>query len=142
MLKKMTLQIMILLVGIVSGGAIWSAPVYTDQQPPIVVQADYPVFSIRLRANPTTGYQWHIVEYNHRLLTLAAHHFMQTTRTNQLIGAPGEEQWTFQVTPAAFKKAQETTIRLTYARPWEKAGNHTDATFHIQIRPMVKPVVK
>jgi inhibitor of cysteine peptidase len=142
MLKQMTLKIMILLMGIVSCDVLWSAPVYTDQQAPIVVQSDYPVFSIRLRSNPTTGYQWRIVEYNRRLLILAAHHFMQTTRTNQLIGAPGEEQWTFQVTPAAFKKSQETTIRLTYARPWEKGGNHMDATFHIQIRPMVKPAVK
>ena len=67
---------------------------------------------IRLPSNPSTGYRWALVEPSTDLLTLLDHDF--TAARSELMGAPGEERWSFQ---AVRKGAGE--LRFEYRRPWE-----------------------
>ncbi|NPV63207.1 MAG: hypothetical protein HPY61_11375 [Methanotrichaceae archaeon] len=68
-------------------------------------------FTIRLRANPTTGYQWY-ADYDYYLLSLEAEDFERGS--SAALGASG----TYVL---AFKPLRpgKTTISLVYRRPWE-----------------------
>ncbi len=73
-------------------------------------------FAIVLESNPTTGYQWQLAEpLEEEIVVLVKTEFMEPD--TELMGAPGEEKWTF--------KAQglgNTSITLSYVRPWEEEG--------------------
>lgn len=70
-------------------------------------------FSLTLDANPTTGYQWRLVQpADEGVVKLAGTQY--TPRTPGLPGGGGAQVWTFQaVAPGT------TTIQLEYVRPWE-----------------------
>jgi len=79
-------------------------------------------FIIVLESNPTTGYQWKLAEpLDEEIVVLVKTEFVEPD--TELIGAAGEEKWTF--------KAQglgDTSITLSYVRPWEEeepAGTET-----------------
>lgn len=79
-------------------------------------------FAIVLESNPTTGYQWKLAEpLDEAIVVLVKTEFIEPDA--ELIGAAGEEKWTF--------KAQglgNTSITMSYIRPWEEeepAGTET-----------------
>lgn len=76
-------------------------------------------FRVRLPANPTTGYQWAVKQYDKTLLSLTDSTYMAPK--TQLIGAGGEMVFTFVRKP---NKAypQKTLIVFKYARSWESTG--------------------
>ncbi len=74
-------------------------------------------YTIKLKSNPTTGYFWFIVNYDHNLLKLKKHRYVPP-KTN-LVGAGGYEMWVFSPTVAALKAPHATPVKLIYARPWE-----------------------
>ncbi|MBA2648609.1 MAG: protease inhibitor I42 family protein [Legionella sp.] len=79
-------------------------------------------FIIQLASNPTTGFQWSVVRYDHKLLSLSNSQF-QKSNTNR-IGAGGQMLFTFHV-----KKVKKlpacTTIGFKNARTWEDTGGST-----------------
>lgn len=94
---------------------------YADPTKPIIVKAEQPVFSIRLKSNRTTGYQW-IYDADHSSLFVAAtHEAYQAPSNTKLMGAPGYEIWTFTVQKAAFAVPTTAKITLLNARPWDMA---------------------
>jgi inhibitor of cysteine peptidase len=71
-------------------------------------------FTVTLCSNPTTGFQWEsAVISGQSVLTETNHQFVGPEDEN-LVGAGGEDVWTFQ----ALKKGT-STISIAYSRPWE-----------------------
>jgi len=110
--------------------ALAETPIYTIEKTTIVISHDQPEFIIKLKANPTTGYTWILREYDKNQLELVKHEFVRGP--SQLVGAPGYDFWTFHAKPDFFTQSQQTTIRLTYMRPWEPITTNTkDVVFVI-----------
>jgi inhibitor of cysteine peptidase len=86
---------------------------YRDTAAPIVVEKGSD-FAIILQSNPTTGFQWVIADtLNTDIVTLTTTEYIEPD--TELLGAPGEEKWTF-----TGKGLGETDISLSYIRPWEE----------------------
>ncbi len=84
------------------------------------VNAKQKQFLVTLPANPTTGYQWALIKYDHSLLKLTKSHFLPPT--NKLIGAGGQMQFNFKLIKA-INNPSKTTLLFKYQRPWEaKSG--------------------
>lgn len=92
----------------------------TDASKPIEIVKDAPIFTVRLPSNRTTGFEWHIVKYDAKLIKLLKSTYVPPS--GNLMGMPGVSDWQFQVLDAAFKKPQQTKIFMEYRRPWEKPG--------------------
>lgn len=77
------------------------------------------IFSVELDANPTTGYQWFLKEYDKNLISLANTTYIP--ENPQRIGSGGKTIFTFKIVA---KKIPDTTkIILIYKRPWEKQSS-------------------
>jgi inhibitor of cysteine peptidase len=74
---------------------------------------------VTLPANPTTGYQWALINYDKSLLKLTKSHFLPPT--NKLIGAGGQMQFSFKLIKAK-SHPSKTTLLFKYQRPWESKG--------------------
>ena len=71
-------------------------------------------FAILLESNPTTGYQWKLAEeLDTEIIVLVKTEY--EAPDTELMGAPGEEKWTFKA-----ENLGDTTITLAYVRPWEE----------------------
>jgi predicted secreted protein len=91
----------------------------TDLAKPLNISPEQNAFTLKLKSNRTTGYEWVIKDYDPQLLTLISHHYEVTNKDKQLVGAPGIEEWTFRINPNARIAPRMTQISLVYARPWE-----------------------
>ena len=69
-------------------------------------------FTIILKSNPSTGYQWS-AKFDHGILRLKEKTFRRPS--GSLLGAPGEQIFIF-----IARKVGITNIEMTYCRPWEK----------------------
>jgi inhibitor of cysteine peptidase len=103
---------------------------YSEEKTAIEATPMRPVFVIKLKSNPTTGYSWFLRDYNATLIESVKHEFVPST-DKKLVGAPGYELWTFKVNPAGFSVPQQTTIRFVYTRPWEQNEETSQAIFKV-----------
>lgn len=94
----------------------FSILVYASDELSMDVSVKDSSFVIILDANPTTGYQWSVVQYDKNLLTLTASNFEKPKTT--LIGAGGQMHFTFALQKNKTFPAN-TEIKLKYARSWE-----------------------
>lgn len=101
--------------------------VYDQTKTAVMVTKAQPVFIIKLKSNPTTGYTWQLREYDKSLITPVRHQYVAPD--SKLMGAPGFDLWTFKVKNNAFVVPHRTTIRLVYVRPWEENQNAAEAEF-------------
>jgi inhibitor of cysteine peptidase len=102
---------------------------YTQDKTGIVITADQPRFTIKLKSNPTTGYSWFLREYHPSFLEPI--HYQFYPGDTKLVGASGADVWTFHVKPSAFVVPQQTIIRFVYLRPWEGQGQLQQAIFRV-----------
>ena len=72
-------------------------------------------FRIALESNPSTGFQWQIVEFDEVLLQSTAESKYESSDPNGPPGTAGQQVFRF-----ATRKAGQTTICMVYRRPWEK----------------------
>lgn len=87
--------------------------------------------TIRLPANPTTGYSWGIDDAGSQgldLLTLTGESFESAAQGAGRAGAPGEQVFTF-----VAKRRGQTSVVLHYRRPWSPAAIETVAEARILI---------
>lgn len=103
--------------------------IYTEKKPNIVVTSDRPEFTLKLRANPTTGYSWFLREYNSKLITPIKHSYQPPD--TKLIGAGGFDVWTFRVSRTAFLVPQQTALRMVYVRPWQNDSSGAQIVFRV-----------
>src|SRR4030042_4406074 len=83
-------------------------------------------FTVTLCSNATTGFQWSesAVISDPTVVQQTGHEFVSPEKTG-LVGAPGNEVWTFK----ALKKGT-STITMEYRRPWE-GGETGTWTFNV-----------
>jgi inhibitor of cysteine peptidase len=73
-------------------------------------------FQVTLPANPTTGFQWYVKQYDHKLINFKSQQFVAPQR--KLIGAGGKTHFTFQWIGRP-PESTKTVILFKYARSWE-----------------------
>jgi inhibitor of cysteine peptidase len=90
---------------------------YLDPNQTITVKSSSPQVSIRLPANPSTGYQWVLVKYDSTFMYLPSGSYVPSK--SEAAGAPGYALWKFKFKKSAFYATQKTEVILEYKRPWE-----------------------
>jgi inhibitor of cysteine peptidase len=103
--------------------------VYTEEKLNVLVTKDQPQFVIRLKANPTTGFNWFLGEYDAKIITPIKHQY--EAPTSELMGAPGYDVWTFAIKPTGFVVPRMTKIHFSYVRAWEEQGQAKQVTFRV-----------
>jgi inhibitor of cysteine peptidase len=114
------------------------SPIYAMNNKPMVIilKPAHTQFRVVLPANPTTGYQWTLHNYNKSLLRLVSSQFNRPNST--LIGAGGSAIFTFQVIPGAITPSV-TALVFSYARPWEpQKGTLQTVTVRFQDTPVME----
>lgn len=113
--------------------------VYPEDKRVIMITQDQPMFVIKLKSNPTTGYSWFLRRIDASLIEPVKETFVAPT-DKHLVGAPGYELWTFRVKPAAFSVPRVTKIRFEYVRPWEpEESKPQEVSFKVSIFGGSKP---
>jgi len=103
---------------------------FTDPTKPIMVGKASSLFTIKLKANPTTGFNWFLVSYDRNLIKpISRNYYAPNTK---LVGAPGYEKWIFRVKPVGFIVPQITNIKLVYTRSWN-LENYKPTIFKVVI---------
>lgn len=102
---------------------------FSDPAKSILVAKTNPQFTITLASNPTTGYSWHLLNYDKQLITLVNHAYQRPTK--DMPGAGGKEVWTFKVKDTGFIAPHASKITLLYARPWNIKDNSKQVEFTV-----------
>lgn len=84
-------------------------------------------FDVTLKSNPTTGYQWQVVQINDKVLEQVGTPQYTPNSNSAIVGAGGEETFTFRPLQSG-----KTTLKLAYSRPWEK-GQKPGKTYSMTI---------
>lgn len=92
---------------------------YANDNPTLNVNVSSPSFEVTLPANPTTGFQWSVVQYNKKLLTLSNSSYEQPK--TKLMGAGGQMHFIFTLQKGV-NFPQSTEIQLKYARSCEPSS--------------------
>lgn len=77
-------------------------------------------FVVKLKANPTTGFQWNVIQFDKQLMSLTSSQY-QKPQSN-LIGAGGQMLFTFTLNKLK-NRPEKTNIVFKYARSWEPDGS-------------------
>jgi len=72
-------------------------------------------FFIKVSSNPSTGFSWELNKPLDTILLLQGSDYIPRKTNPKVVGAGGEEIWTFQAI-----KPGKTVISLKYWRTWEK----------------------
>ena len=104
---------------------------FTDPNKAIQVRRSSPIIFLKLRSNPTTGYSWFLVQYDHHLIRPMVRKYVPAM--SELVGASGYDVWEFSVKPDAFVVPQMTQVTLRYLRPWVVPTNGQRLSFTIMI---------
>lgn len=104
--------------------------VYTQDKPAAMITEKNPIFSIKLKSNPTTGYSWYLRSYDATVVQPIKHVF-EPPENKKLIGAPGYEIWTFRVKPSGFTVPIQTQLRFVYTRAWDINEQATPFVFQV-----------
>ena len=91
----------------------------TDLGKPVFVKAEAPSFTLFLKANPSTGYEWFYAPGESSHLFIESAHSVYVPSKTAAMGAAGIRSFTFQLKPSAFEVPSILKITLIEARPWE-----------------------
>jgi inhibitor of cysteine peptidase len=83
------------------------------------------ILTIKLAANPTTGYSWELVESEGAILQQVGE--PEYEAESDLLGAPGTQTLRFEAVEAG-----QMELRLAYRRPWETDVEPVE-TFTVQV---------
>ena len=108
--KQLKNKIFLVLTGLLLSGASCAS----DMQ--ILLSPGTKNFSFSLSSNPTTGYHWVIATQDKKKVKLNRSYYQSSQQI--LMGAGGQQVFDFTVLHT--DKKLDTTIRLLYARSWEK----------------------
>ncbi|KTD67666.1 secreted protein [Legionella santicrucis] len=97
----------------------FSMMTYANDNLTLDVNVSSPNFEVTLPANPTTGFQWSVVHYNTKLLTLSNSSYERPK--TKLIGASGQMHFIFTLQKGKNYPAS-TDILFKYERSWEPSS--------------------
>jgi inhibitor of cysteine peptidase len=84
--------------------------------------------TVRLWANPSTGYSWGDAEITHNtVIEQVSRNFEEPTNT-KIVGAPGTDVWVFKAIDTGL-----AIIKISYGRPWESEKLY-NLTININVR--------
>ncbi len=106
---------------------------FTDPNKAISVSSSSPEVTLKIKSNPTTGYSWFLMDYDHDVLKPISREYVAPEKN--LVGASGYEVWHFKVNASAFVVPQMTHITLQYARPWVAPTADRKLAFTVVINP-------
>ncbi len=115
--KFWILYLMVFIPIFIFASNLTQQPEFSNPDKPIIVQKDSPTFTIKLPANPTTGYSWFLLYPMDKMLAPMGQVYHRPEKT--MSGAGGYDEWLFKVNPEGFTVPQITSLTLIYARPWE-----------------------
>ncbi len=107
-----------------------TTPLPTEDKPVVMVQSSHPEFSIKLKSNPSTGYNWYLRGYDATLLQ-PVKKTAEGSTDKKLLGAAGYEIWTFRMKQHGFVVPMQTFIRFVYARSWEVNSQAKQVVFQV-----------
>jgi inhibitor of cysteine peptidase len=110
-----------------------SAPIYNETKTSVILQGKERVFTIRLKSNPTTGYQWYLRDYSSKMIIPILQRYVPSEK--KLIGSGGMEEWKFKVSDRAMTYPHQLILRMIYARPSQGAEGSTSVLFRISTHP-------
>ncbi len=118
-----------LLISMIASGAAFAQQTSLTQeassnigdQGVIFVGPDNPDVKITIKANPSTGYQWLLHNYNADLLTpvKSSYHEDPKLPKAQNLGASVNQVWEFKIDDQAFAVPTITQISFVHLRPWD-----------------------
>lgn len=86
---------------------------------PQLITPKNPNLTISLPTNTSTGYSWHLDEYDADIMTPLSQSFASSSNsTLPLVGVPGITTWKFKVHTNAFHVPNVTKVVLRYSRDW------------------------
>ncbi len=83
---------------------------------------------VLLESNPTTGYQWFVVDAGNPNLKLLGSEYRPSSASENLCGAGGNTAFYFKAVAAG-----TSSLKFKYARPWENAPLKCSA-YEVSIR--------
>ena len=129
-MHKSFLRVLVIFLFVFSGIAK-ADDEFTNPAKPIYVDSSSDTLTIKLKANPTTGYSWYLQSIDSPWLVPLSHRYVPPV--SQLAGAPGYDVWTFKIKPTYKMVPFYTEIELIYTRPWQV--NTSPTVFRIFYRP-------
>ena len=82
---------------------------------------------VTLCSNPTTGFEWKLIEVTDQIVVEHADNEYISTEATGVVGAAGKEVWTFNL-----YRRGSSNITMEYSRPWE-GGEQAEWTFNLAI---------
>lgn len=98
---------------------LFSTQVLADERIRLEVQVSGPSFSMSLPANPTTGYQWVIKQYDKRYFKLVSSHY--TPKKSLKMGSGGVMWFKFKLR-ALKSYPKKTQMKFNYQRSWDPSS--------------------
>lgn len=92
----------------------------------IRISKSSPIFTLKLPANPTTGYMWFLKKADANIIVLG-HKYTKPIPT--LMGESGYDVWRLKVQPEAFVVPHLMSLSLAYAQPWNLAAAKSDSYY-------------
>ena len=139
MQRVLSLVLGLLIIAAVVGGTVaWAESDKDKSASGIAVDASYSgeqleiaagkTFTVTLDSNATTGFSWQLAgNSDDSVVELVNSEYQTSQATEGLMGAGGQEVWTFK----ALNKG-ESTISMQYSRPWE-TGVEPAETFELTV---------
>lgn len=100
---------------VVVGLLLWTVMAQAELPFKVKVSSTQRQFVIALAANPTTGYEWKLVNYDRSLLHLISSRYVAPS--TKLIGAGGKAQFTFSLVKGIHLPT-DSILSFRYQRPW------------------------
>ncbi len=92
------------------------ADAHVDPLKPIVITAAAPIFKIKLKSNPSTGFIWQLAEIDDTLIEAVSHEYFSESVAG--VGTGGYDIWTFVASDTILKLPRVTKIKFVSSRPW------------------------
>ncbi len=113
MKKRLFLIASVLLALVVAAGCVKNVEVNQEMNSGSVVLEQGQILVLKLSSNPTTGYDWEIVDLNAAILEQVGE--VEYKSDSALIGSGGVNTYTFKAVGSG-----NTQLSLVYHRSWEK----------------------
>ena len=109
----------------------------------VFVGPDNPDFKIIIKANPSTGYQWLLHNYNADLLSPVKSSYQDDPKLPkaQNLGAGVNQVWEFKIDDQAFAVPTITEISFVHLRPWD-VTNSLSPKDDLVVKIIIDPTYK
>lgn len=95
-------------------------PANNPANKPVAISPEQNILTINIQANPSTGYNWYLSQFNNQFFTLSSYQF--TPGKTKMPGSPGTATFNFTINPSFHTGPYLSEIDFTYLRPWDMSS--------------------